>query len=136
MTGMEEELVPGGALADVPVGRFLMVLVHGRKVGLTRLPGGELRAVRDRCPHKGAEICRGIIGGTWPPSAPGELAFGRDGEVLVCPWHGFEYDLVTGEEMYQPRPTRLLTLPVEVRDGQVLIRAPRPRLRARQDQGS
>ncbi len=130
---MAEELIAVGALADVPAGRFLMVDVHGRRVGVTRLPDGALRAVRDHCPHKGAEICRGQICGTSLPSAPGELVFGRAGEVLVCPWHGYEYDLVTGEQLYQEHPTRLLTLPVAVQDGQVFIRAPKPRRRQKAD---
>ena len=82
---------------------------------------GEFRAVRNACPHKGAPICRGIIGGTWPPSEPGELSYDRDGEVLVCPWHGYEYDLRTGTEMFQKTPTRLRLFPVTVRDGEVFV---------------
>lgn len=114
-------MIAVGAEASFPVGRFVMVDVAGRDVGVVRLASGEMRAVRNRCPHKGAPICRGIVGGTWPPAGPEELAFDRDGEVLVCPWHGWEYDLNTGNEMFQPRPTRLLMYPVSVRDGQVFV---------------
>jgi nitrite reductase (NADH) small subunit len=101
--------------------KFVIADVEGEQVGIARLPDGTWRAVRNHCPHKGAPICRGQIGGTWPPSAPGELAFERDGEVLVCPWQGFEYDLKTGKEMNREVPTRLRLYDVEVREGIVYV---------------
>ena len=110
-----------GSVETFPVGRFVMVDVPGRSVGVVRLRSGAWRAVRNWCPHKGAPICRGIVGGTWLPSEPGELRYDREGEVLVCPWHGFEYDLETGVEMYQAAPTRLRLYPVTVRDNEVFI---------------
>lgn len=110
-----------GAAEDFPVGQFRIVQAGGHEIGVVRLANGELRAVRNRCPHKGAPICRGIVGGTWPPGEPGELSYDRAGEVLVCPWHGYEYDLNTGEELYQPVPTRLRMFPVSVRGGQVFV---------------
>jgi len=117
----QRQTIGVGTTASFPVGHFVIMKVAGREIGVVRLASGEMRAVRNRCPHKGAPICRGIVGGTWPPSAPDELKFDRAGEVLVCPWHGWEYDLTTGEEMFQPRPSRLLTYPVTVRDGEVFV---------------
>ena len=102
-------------------GRFVILQAGRHSVGVIRLRDGTLKAVLNRCPHKGAPICRGVVGGTWPPSAPGELAFDRDGEVLVCPWHGFEYDLRDGEELFREVPTRLRFFPVEIRDGTVYV---------------
>lgn len=102
-------------------GEFVIINAGKHSVGIIRLRGGELKAVRNRCPHKSAPICRGIVGGTWPPSQPGELRFDRDGEVLVCPWHGFEYDLQDGREMYRDMPTRLRFFAVAVRDGTVYV---------------
>jgi nitrite reductase/ring-hydroxylating ferredoxin subunit len=113
-----------GAAEDFTEGKFTVLLVGSREVGVIRLPGGAFRAVLNRCPHKGAPICKGLVSGTWPPSAPDQLQFEREGEVLICPWHGFEYDLVTGEEMYQDRPTRLRLYPTSVEDGQVMIAIP------------
>ena len=118
---LERQAFAVGAADSFPAGVFVMVAVPGRDIGVVKLASGELRAVRNQCPHKGAPICRGIVGGTWPPSAPGRLEFGRDGEVLVCPWHGYEYDLNTGEEMFQTGSTRLKMYDVSVRDGQVFV---------------
>ena len=102
-------------------GRFVKVDIPGQDIGVVRLRDGQLRAVRNYCPHKGAPICRGIVGGTWMPSQPGSLVYDREGEVLACPWHGWEYDLDTGMEMFRPVPTRLRFYPVTVRDGQVYV---------------
>ncbi len=116
----------GPAEAIVP-GRFTMVTAGTRRIGVTRLANGELRAVRDRCPHKGAAICQGILGGTWLPSAPGELRYGREGEIVACPWHGFEYDLATGAELFWPAGPGLRLYPTEEADGRVYVIVPEVR---------
>jgi nitrite reductase/ring-hydroxylating ferredoxin subunit len=110
-----------GRLEDFPTGKFKIVDAGDVEIGILRLASGALHAVRNRCPHKGAPICKGILGGTWPPAAVGELAFERDGEVLVCPWHGYEFDLGTGLELYQERPTRLRKYETAVEDGHVVV---------------
>jgi len=122
MSTSDREDIAVGPETDFAPGRMTLVTAGGVEIGITRLVDGQWRAVRNHCPHKGAPICKGLVGGTWPPSAPGELTYDRDGEVLVCPWHGFEYDLRTGEEMFQKSPTRLRLYPVTVRDGRVFVR--------------
>ncbi len=116
-----KQKLPVGAVADFPVGAFRLITVGEREIGVIRLPNGEIHAMRNRCPHKAAPICRGLVGGTALPSAPGQLIYGRDGEVVACPWHGFEYDIRSGEELYQAKPTRLRKYPVDIEDGQVVL---------------
>lgn len=113
----------GPAEAIIP-GRFTMLQAGTRRIGVTRLANGELRAVRDRCPHKAAPVCQGLLGGTWLPSAPGDLVFGRDGEILACPWHGYEYDLATGAELFWPGAPGLRFYPVEEAEGRVFVLVP------------
>jgi nitrite reductase (NADH) small subunit len=120
-----------GTVEDIPVGTFKIMEIEGVEVGVTRLADGEVRAVRNYCPHKGAPICRGPIGGTWPPCEPGQLEFVMAGEVLVCPWHGFEYDLNTGRELFRETPTRLVMYSVTVENGRVSIDVSRRRSVAR-----
>ena len=110
-----------GREGEFVAGRFTMVAIPGHDIGIVRLRDGQLRAVRNHCPHKGAPICRGIVGGTWLPSEPGSLTYDREGEVLACPWHGWEYDLDTGRELFRAVPTQLRLYPVAVRDGQVYV---------------
>jgi nitrite reductase (NADH) small subunit len=121
METMPEHAIDIGALDDLPAGKFARFEIGGVDVGVIRLPNGEVRAIRNFCPHKGAPICRGIVGGTWPPSEPGKLEFDRAGEVLVCPWHGFEYDLDTGEELFREKGTRLIMYVTTVLNGRVFV---------------
>ncbi len=61
--------------------------------------GGEFYAYRNVCPHAGAPICQGKICGTTAPSKVGEFILAREGEILRCPWHGWEFDLKTGAHL-------------------------------------
>ena len=74
--------------------------------------GGEIRAYRNACPHAGAPVCTGGVSGTSLPSTVYEYLYGREGSILRCPWHGWEFDLRTGEHVVDPR-VRLKMLPVE-----------------------
>jgi nitrite reductase (NADH) small subunit len=126
--GRRTARIDAGPAEAIVAGRFTMVAAGSRRIGVTRLGNGELRAVRDRCPHKGAAICRGVLGGTWLPCAPGgELAYAREGEILACPWHGFEYDLVTGAELFWPGAPGLRFYPTEEVEGRVYVIVPEGR---------
>lgn len=118
---MASNCVVVGTIDQFPVGRFTILTVNTLEIGVLQLSNGEFHAVRNRCPHKGAAICKGIVGGTWPPSAVGELSYEREGEVLVCPWHGYEYDIKTGRELYQEHATRLRKYDVAVDEGSVVL---------------
>ena len=110
-----------GKSEDFSVGEMKLVKVGAREVGVIRLHGGELRAVMNRCPHKGAPICQGIVGGVWDATGPGELTFDETRHVLVCPWHGFEFDLKTGREVCWKQATSLRLYPIEDSDGEVIL---------------
>ena len=65
---------------DVPAeGRVTSVVVDGRAVALTRCDG-RLGALENRCPHQGGPVGEGSIENGW----------------LRCPWHGYDYDPLTG----------------------------------------
>jgi 3-phenylpropionate/trans-cinnamate dioxygenase ferredoxin subunit len=56
---------------------------------------------------------------------PGEaIPYGRVGEILACPWHGWEYDLSSGRSLTSPDRVRVRTYPVHVEGGRVLIDLP------------
>lgn len=113
MAGKKAQVI--GALSDFPVGEMTIVDVAGIEVGVYHASDGSLRAVRNVCPHYAAPICRGTVSGTMVPSAPGTFEYGRDEQVLRCPWHGFEYDLSTGDPLYNATRGRLRTYDVTVR---------------------
>ena len=43
---------------------------------------------------------------------------------MVCPWHGFEYDLATGAELFWPKGPSLRLYPTEVLEGRVFVIVP------------
>ena len=118
---MDKAPVTVGRLEDFPVGQFRITQVRGVEIGVIRMHNGELRAIRNHCPHRGAPICKGSVTGTWPPCEPGQMRYEMQGQVLVCPWHGYEYDLATGRELFQRRATQLRMYPVAVEDGNVVV---------------
>ena len=110
-----------GSLEAFPVGEFRIVVVEGKEIGVLRMPNGDIHAVKNVCPHKTAPVCRGHLGGTWPPSNAGELQYNRQGEVLVCPRHGWEFDIKSGVELFQERPSRLVKYETRIEGNQLFV---------------
>ena len=102
MTQSSEQWRVVAKIADIPVGERLIVKVpaHGKQieVGVFNV-GGEFYAYRNVCPHAGAPICQGKICGTTRAGAVGEYVLEREGEIVRCPWHGWEFDLLTGAQL-------------------------------------
>ncbi|MEM7130743.1 MAG: Rieske (2Fe-2S) protein [Chloroflexota bacterium] len=93
-----------GPVEELPPGSRKIVRVAGREIGIFNV-GGEFFALRNVCPHMGAPICRGRTRPyvSWDESAgttPDQIAFHREGEILKCPWHLWEFDLRTGQSMH------------------------------------
>lgn len=80
---------------DIADGERMLTAVGGRSVGVFNV-AGRYHAVVNRCPHRGGPLCTGDLLGT----------------RLVCPWHGWQFDLATGASSFDParsaaRPFRL-----------------------------
>jgi 3-phenylpropionate/trans-cinnamate dioxygenase ferredoxin subunit len=110
------------ALEDLPPGTRKIVDVGGRSIGVFNIDG-ELKAIRNICPHHGAPLCLGELTGTNLPSEPGRYVWGMEGRILRCPWHGFEFDIDTGRTIYDPDDLRVKVYPVSVEDGRVVLHA-------------
>ena len=107
--------------AKFPVGARAIVRLGGREIGVFHTSAG-LFALRNSCPHQGAPLCLGTVTGTTLPSAPGAYVWGMEGQVLRCPWHGWEFDLETGVGLYDPyRRERVATYDVHIEDGEVVL---------------
>ena len=103
---------------EIPSGGRLMVDIHGKSIGIFNVHGRYV-AVLNVCPHELAPVCLGRVGGTTLPSTPGEWIWGREGEILACPWHGWEFDLLTGDCLTHKR--RLHLYEVSVEDDQIIV---------------
>jgi nitrite reductase/ring-hydroxylating ferredoxin subunit len=105
---------------DIPPGQRLLVNVKGRDIGIFNV-GGEYFAVGNRCPHEGASLCKGRIVGLVESSEPGSYQFSRRGELLRCPWHGWEFDLRTGKSRCEPDRTKVRSFDLKVESGGSLV---------------
>src|SRR5437660_5033063 len=86
---------------EIPPGERRIVELNGRGVGVFNVKG-EYFAGLNRCPHRGGPLCLGNTLGFLRSAGVGEFEYSRAGEVLRCPWHGWEYDLRTGQSWFDP----------------------------------
>jgi nitrite reductase/ring-hydroxylating ferredoxin subunit len=107
-----KDLAPG-QMVLAPIGRF--------GVGVFNV-NGSLHALTNYCPHEGGPLCQGYLRGTTEaaPEEIGGLRWVRDGEIIRCPWHQWEFDIATGETLSSPVRS-IRTYPVEVVDGDVVV---------------
>ena len=110
------ELLDVCSVAELPPGARRIVRTGGRSIGIFNVDG-LLYAIRNTCPHQGAPLCLGSVKGMALPSMPGEYHWAREGEILRCPWHGWEFDLLTGRSICDPQGIRVKAYDVTVEPG-------------------
>ena len=104
---------------ELPPGERVVREVGGVSVGVFNV-GGQLYALHNRCPHKGGALCRGPVTGTALPTSDFRYDYGREGEILRCAWHGWEFDIASGRSLVDPR-IRAKTYPVERAGGLIYV---------------
>lgn len=109
-----------GTVDDIKPGERKIVEIGGRSVGVFNV-NGEYFAVLNRCPHQGGSLCSGRQTGLVTSSRPGEYTTSRAGEIIRCPWHGWEFDLRTGQSWFDPRAVRVRRYDVSVEPGALLL---------------
>lgn len=94
--------------------------VAGQEVAVFRVDG-ELHALANFCVHQGGPLCEGPLDGTTEFDADGWAWTTDETERVVrCPWHGWRFDIETGESLQSDR-YRTPTYEVEVEDGVVFV---------------
>jgi len=66
-------------------------------------------------------LCKGRMVGLVESSEPGSYQFSRRGELLRCPWHGWEFDLRTGKSWCEPDRTKVRSFELKVESGGALV---------------
>lgn len=89
-----------GPVAAIPLGEARVFRVDGREVAVFRCRSGDVYAVEAECPHRGGPLADGLVGN----------------HSVICPLHGFVFDLRTGEAPGR-ECDRLVTHRVLVTDG-------------------
>jgi 3-phenylpropionate/trans-cinnamate dioxygenase ferredoxin subunit len=105
---------------EIPPGTRKLVTIRGRRIGIFNL-NGEYFGLFDRCPHQGGSLCLGITTGLVEAPEPGAYEYSRRGEILRCPWHGWEFDIRTGQSVTDPESIRTRSYQVEVAGGTEVI---------------
>ncbi|MGH7121304.1 MAG: Rieske 2Fe-2S domain-containing protein [Acetobacteraceae bacterium] len=80
-----------------------------------------LRATEPLPTHQGAASASGRGWGSWSRE-PGQYDYSQPGELLCCPWHGWEFDIRTGQSWCDPERTRAKSYPVAVAAGSALVK--------------
>lgn len=108
-----------GRVGELPPGQRKIVEVEGQSIGVFNV-NGTFYALKNRCPHQGGPLCLGSLKGTALPSSPGEYRWGREGEILRCPWHGWEFDVTNGRSLWHPQRCRVRAYEVTVEPEEVV----------------
>ena len=108
------------AVRDLPPGSRRLVTVGNRAIALFNV-GGEYFAILNRCPHQGGSLCDGRLIGLVESSTPGDYVYSRPGEIVRCPWHGWEFDLRTGKSRCDPERLKVKSYDVAVEPGDRLL---------------
>lgn len=97
------EFVAVASTSEIPPGRSKIVVVQGHIVAVFNV-GGSFYATTNTCLHRGGPVGEGTL----------------DGPIVTCPWHGWQYDVRSGQNLLNPM-ARLKTYPVKVEDDRVLV---------------
>jgi 3-phenylpropionate/trans-cinnamate dioxygenase ferredoxin subunit len=108
---------------EVAPGQCKIVNVSGREIGVFNL-NGEYFALANRCPHEGGPLCQGTIIPLIKSDRPGTYRLERHNEFLRCPWHGWEFEIRTGQSWCDPKSTRARQFQVKVESGETLVKGP------------
>jgi len=99
--------VRAASLEEVPLGQPRLVELNGTRVVLARV-GDQVYACGDTCAHKGGPLSEGKLSGT----------------RLACPWHGWIYDVRTGQCAFPGRGASVPFYKVRVEANDIIVEMP------------
>ena len=89
---------------NIPPREGRSIAVGGKNIAIFNL-NGRFLTIENECPHQGGPLCDGIV----------------SGGTVVCPLHGWRFDLETGMAVRASLPACITTFPTRVEDGIVLV---------------
>jgi len=90
-----------GKVSDFENGDRKIIDVNGKSIGVFRVDD-EFYALRNRCPHQFGPLCAGTLAPRALSTGPGDVRLDSGPPLIACPWHGWEYDLATGQSFMGP----------------------------------
>lgn len=104
---------------NIPPRQGRAVMLGGKEIAIFNLVGRFL-AIENRCPHKGGPLADGIVSGS----------------TVVCPLHGWRFDLETGSPVLAGLPDCQMIFPTRVENGIVMVNvAAGSRIESEEDTG-
>ena len=88
--------------AELPPGARKIVTVNGHEIGVFNVEG-EYFAILNYCPHRAGPLCAGRTRPLVTSSGVYQREYAREGQILKCPWHQWEFDLATGQALYDEK---------------------------------
>ena len=101
---------------EFPPGERRIVHAGRRSIGVFRV-GDSFYAINNYCPHQGGPLCLGRTKPWVRSTGPGDYAMAEQEALVACPWHGWEYDLATGQSFLGPGEPPARTYEVSVEAG-------------------
>lgn len=108
-----------GRVQDFEPGSRRIVTVGKRSIGVFRV-GHRFYALNNHCPHQGGPLCVGRTAPWAISQQPGVVGIGDEVALVACPWHGWEYDLATGQSFLGPGEPPVRSYEVSVQPGRLL----------------
>ena len=105
--------------ADLQPGQSKVVQADGKSIGIFNV-AGDYYAMHNRCPHMAGNLCEGPVTGTSLASKVGEFVYGREGELVRCGWHGWEFEIKSGDCLIDPK-MKAKTYAVTVDNGELVV---------------
>lgn len=69
--------------------------IEGIEVAVYRIQG-EYHALANFCPHQSGPLCEGELKGRMVPGDDGwEWKYDSEKKIVLCPWHGWQFDVTT-----------------------------------------
>ncbi|MDO8978480.1 MAG: Rieske 2Fe-2S domain-containing protein [Afipia sp.] len=114
-----------GKVADYNDGDRKVIVCGDMEVGVFRIDG-EFYAWHNRCVHRAGPVCQGrIMKRVLEPVAEDHtvraMEYDESETNIVCPWHGYEYSIKTGNHQGNPS-IRLRKAEMTIRDGEIYVR--------------
>ena len=111
------------SVADFPPGTRRLVNVNDRGIVVFNIDGTYF-GLFDRCPHNGGSLSQGVLTGLVQSAEPGDYSYVRQGEIIRCPWHGWEFDVRTGQSFCRAIKARARPFPIRVEAGRAIVEGP------------
>jgi nitrite reductase/ring-hydroxylating ferredoxin subunit len=107
-------------VSEFEPGERRIVSAGSRSIGVFRV-GDRFYGIRNRCPHQGGPLCRGHLLDDAVADAPGRPRISANPLRIACPWHGWEYDLETGQSFMGAGQAGVRSYGVAVQPGRSLL---------------